>query len=128
MTLFPGCVDNVWSCKSQKCFGGVITSHPVHGTVQSWDDEEGWGVLASPDIQGEIWAHFSAVYAKPGAFASLNPGESVLFTWEEFPQDGYSYRAVHVRRPSDPETDWEPEQDDEDAADLQGIHIEFDPE
>ncbi|QZY20922.1 cold shock domain-containing protein [Streptomyces decoyicus] len=105
-----------------------MTSHPVHGTVQSWDNEEGWGVLVSPDIQGEIWAHFSAVYAKPGAFTSLDPGESVLFTWEEFPQDDYSYRAVHVRRPSDPETDWEPEQDDEDAADLQDICIELDPE
>jgi hypothetical protein len=26
---------------------------PVDGTVVLWNDEEGWGVVASPDVNGE---------------------------------------------------------------------------
>lgn len=65
----------------------------VAGTVVSWDAEEGWGVLTSPSVPGEVWAHFSAVAGSP------NEGEAVLFTYEEARQDGYDYRAVSVRRP-----------------------------
>ncbi|MFD0541328.1 cold shock domain-containing protein [Actinomadura luteofluorescens] len=54
-------------------------------------------MLVSPDVPGEVWAHFSVVRAEPGAFASLDPGEGVLFTWEEAEQDGYAYRALDVR-------------------------------
>ncbi|WP_328506658.1 cold-shock protein [Streptomyces sp. NBC_00391] len=123
--------------------GGAISSHPVHGTVRSWDDESGWGVLTSPEVPGEVWAHFSAVQTPaPDAFASLEPGESVLFTWEEADQDGYSYRALRVRRPGDPETDWDgdehrtdqdqADEDDDDEEDdvfaLTDVHIEFDDE
>ncbi|WP_306819871.1 cold-shock protein [Streptomyces sp. CA-210063] len=114
--------------------GGTISSHPVHGTVRSWDDESGWGVLASPEVPGDVWAHFSAVHTPdPDAFASLEPGEAVLFTWEEADQDGYSYRALRVRRPGDPETDWDEDDDeDEDEEDdvfaLTDVHIEFDDE
>ncbi|MEU6752630.1 cold shock domain-containing protein [Spirillospora sp. NPDC046719] len=75
-----------------------MSGDPVRGTVASWDDENGWGVLVSPDVPGEVWAHFSAVRTAPGGFASLDPGESVLFTWEEAEQDGYAYRALDVRR------------------------------
>ncbi|WP_329897193.1 cold-shock protein [Streptomyces sp. SP17KL33] len=114
-----------------------IFSHPVHGTVRSWDDESGWGVLTSPEVPGEIWAHFSAVRTPaPGAFASLEPGESVLFTWEKADQDGYAYRATRVHRPTDEAATWndddrEDEDDDEDEEDvfaLTDVHIEFDDE
>ncbi|MEV4092750.1 cold-shock protein [Streptosporangium saharense] len=69
----------------------------VAGTVVSWDAEEGWGVLTSPSVPGEVWAHFSAV-AGP-SYGSLNEGEAVLFTYERARQDGYDHRAVSVRRP-----------------------------
>ncbi|MGW0738173.1 cold-shock protein [Streptomyces sp. NPDC002851] len=113
-----------------------MKSHPVHGTVRSWDDESGWGVLASPEVPGEVWAHFSAVRtAEPGAFASLDPGEAVLFTWEEAEQDGYAYRAVQVRHPGAPEADWESDEGEEsegdegdDEAFVSDLRIEFDPE
>lgn len=110
--------------------GGAISSHPVHGTVRSWEDESGWGVLASPDVPGEVWAHFSAVHTTdPGAFASLEPGEAVLFSWEEADQDGYSYRALRVRRSGDPEIDWESDEDEGDDEDsMSDVRIEFDPE
>ncbi|UJV46740.1 cold-shock protein [Streptomyces sp. AMCC400023] len=117
-----------------------MSSHPVHGTVRSWDDESGWGVLASPEVPGEVWAHFSAVSTpEPGAFASLEPGEAVLFTWEEAEQDGYAYRATRVRRPTgetaarnDADREGEGEDEDEGEEDdvfaLTDVHIEFDDE
>ncbi|MFI1842305.1 cold-shock protein [Streptomyces microflavus] len=103
----------------------------MHGTVRSWDDESGWGILVSPEVPGEVWAHFSAVRtADPDAFASLDPGETVLFTWEEAEQDGYSYRALRVQQPGDPETGWDDAEDEDDEeADvdaLSDVRIEFD--
>ncbi|WP_460352667.1 hypothetical protein [Actinoallomurus acanthiterrae] len=75
---------------------------PVRGHVVSWDEEAGWGVLTSPEVPGEVWAHFSSIrLPDPDAFAALSPREPVLFTWEEADQDGYSFRAVEVRRASD---------------------------
>lgn len=121
-----------------------MSSHqPVHGTVRSWDDESGWGVLTSPGVPGEVWAHFSDIRtADPGEFASLTPGEAVLFTWEEADQDGYAYRAVRIRRPDAPESEWESDRennddayeyddgDDDESNDgyTSSIRIEFDPE
>ena len=62
---------------------------PVQGHVVSWDEEAGWGVLASPEVPGEVWAHFSSIrLPDPDAFAALSPREPVLFTWEEADQDG----------------------------------------
>ena len=31
------------------------------GTVRRWHDEEGWGVIDSPDTPGGCWAHYSNV-------------------------------------------------------------------
>lgn len=81
---------------------GAGEQRPVRGRVVSWDDEAGWGVLTSPEVPGEVWAHFSAIrLADPGGHRGLRPRDSVLFTWEETDQDGYSFRAVEVRRASD---------------------------
>lgn len=129
LTLVSICTDNVYRIDSQGLpAGGAISNHPIHGTVRSWDEESGWGVLASPDVPGEVWAHFSAVHATdPGAFISLEPGEAVLFTWEEADQDGFSYRAVQVRRPGGPETDWDNDEDDDDEDAMSDVRIELDP-
>ena len=69
----------------------------VDGFVKSWDDEAGWGVLTSPDVPGELFAHFSSIDAT--GYRSLTPGAPVRFEWEPFPsgQDGYFYRATHVQ-------------------------------
>ncbi|MFJ2608213.1 MULTISPECIES: cold-shock protein [unclassified Streptomyces] len=103
----------------------------MHGTVRSWDDESGWGVLVSPEVPGEVWAHFSAMHTtESGEFASLEAGEAVLFTWEEAEQDGYSYRASQVRRPgaqeADPQ-DGEGSGEGEGGGEYSSIHIELDP-
>jgi cold shock protein len=70
----------------------------VDGVVKSWDDDEGWGVLASSAVPGDVFAHFSHVVAV--GYRTLAMGERVSFEWEPFPsgQDGYFYRATRVVR------------------------------
>jgi cold shock protein len=70
----------------------------VEGFCKSWDDDAGWGVLTSPDVPGELFAHFSSIDAV--GFKSLSPGEHVRFDWESYPpgQDGYFYRATRVQQ------------------------------
>jgi cold shock protein len=63
-------------------------------TVREWRDEEGWGVLDSPDTPGGCWAHFSHI--EMSGYRSLTPGRAVLLEWEAPGQDGYGYRAVRV--------------------------------
>lgn len=69
---------------------------PVDGTVVSWNDEEGWGVVSSPAVDGEVWTHFSNI--KVTGYKSLRAGEAVRFTYETPGQDGFPHRAVSVER------------------------------
>lgn len=64
------------------------------GTVREWHDEEGWGVIDTPDTPGGCWAHFSAIDL-PGA-TRLNYGAQVILDVEEARQDGYTFRATWV--------------------------------
>jgi cold shock protein len=71
----------------------------VRGTVKRWDEEAGWGVLSSPDVPGDVWAHF--MHIEGDGFRSLEQGEEVDFDCEHLPppgQDGYLYRATRVVR------------------------------
>lgn len=68
---------------------------PTTGIVTEWHDADGLGVITSEDVPGEVWVHFSHIVTKPPR--NLTVGRSVRFTWEEFPQDGYRFRAVRVR-------------------------------
>jgi cold shock protein len=67
---------------------------PVAGVVSTWNDDEGWGVLASQRTPGGCWCHFSAL--SMGGLRTLSPGTSVEFLYEAAEQDGYSYRAVEA--------------------------------
>jgi CspA family cold shock protein len=66
-------------------------------TVREWDDEEGWGVLDSPETPGGCFAHFNDIEGLKG-FRSLAAGQRVELEWEApgFKQDGYDFRAVRV--------------------------------
>ena len=70
----------------------------VDGTVKSWDEDEGWGVLTSPDVPGELFAHFSQI--EGDGYRALRAGERVRFEAEGFPggQDGYFFRARQISR------------------------------
>ena len=70
----------------------------VHrGIVESWSDDEGWGLLRAPDVDGPVFAHFSHIESDPNAFRSLRPGAAVSFAVERADQDGCDWRAVWVR-------------------------------
>jgi cold shock protein len=70
----------------------------VSGTVTEWRDEEGWGVISSPDVPGLIWAHFSDIDME--GFRTLSVGQEVQLRAEDLApndQDGYRFRATVVR-------------------------------
>lgn len=71
---------------------------PVDGTVVIWSNEHGWGAFASPDVDGEVWAHYSNI--EGGGYRTLTPGERVTFTYETPGQDGYPHRAVSIEQKS----------------------------
>jgi CspA family cold shock protein len=65
------------------------------GTVREWDDDEGVGVIDSPQTPGGCWAHFSMISGMTG-YLALTPGQRVVFTFEQPGQDGFGYRAVTI--------------------------------
>ena len=49
---------------------------PVVGTVVMWNAEEGWGAVASPDIEGDVWI---------GQYAPGRPDEGMPMSRRLFP-------------------------------------------
>jgi len=66
----------------------------VSGVVRVWHDDEGWGVIDSPETPGGCWAHFTSVQM-PG-YRALWAGQPVTLDYERAEQDGYSFRAIEV--------------------------------
>ena len=68
----------------------------ITATVREWYEEEGWGVLDSPETPGGCFAHFSDI--KATGYRTLSPGQRVQLAWEApgFQQDGYDFRALRV--------------------------------
>jgi CspA family cold shock protein len=64
------------------------------GTVASWSNEDGWGVIEASCVPGGCWLHYSAILG--GGFRTVTPGDAVQFRYERADQDGYAYRAVEV--------------------------------
>ena len=65
--------------------------HPsVIGTVRDWYDEEGWGVLTTPDGL-TVFCHFSNVGID--GFRALTPGTHVSFAYDTPGQDGCDARV-----------------------------------
>jgi CspA family cold shock protein len=64
------------------------------GTVATWSDDEGWGVLTSEATPGGCFAHYAAILAD--GYRTLMPSDEVRFTFERAGQDGFDYRAVEV--------------------------------
>ncbi|WP_433356475.1 cold-shock protein [Microtetraspora malaysiensis] len=70
----------------------------TRGVVVFWNEVEGWGVLRSPDVPSDVFAHFSMISQAGGGYRTLSSGESVLFTWEARQQDDYSFCAIEIFR------------------------------
>ena len=64
--------------------------------MKSRDDDEGWGVLSSPDVAGDVFAHFSNLVGE--GYRTLSAGEPVRFEWEQPGQDGCPFRATQILR------------------------------
>jgi len=60
------------------------------GTVVRWDDEQGRGIVETPDLPGECWVDASVLRA---GVPALRAGQVVDLEWEE--RDG-GFRAVGV--------------------------------
>jgi cold shock protein len=69
---------------------------PVTGLIAVWHDEEGWGVIRSHDVDGEIWAHFSNI--EMSGYHELHTDEEVRLTYETPGQDGYPHRAITITK------------------------------
>jgi len=64
----------------------------VEAQVRVWHDEEGWGVVDSPETPGGCWVHFSHVDIE--GYRSLRGVDTVELEYREVPQDGYRFAAV----------------------------------
>lgn len=67
----------------------------VAGVVKFFTSEQGWGVVVSPDIPGDVWVHFSVI--EMGGYRALTAGDVVEMDVEEATQPPFSYRATRVR-------------------------------
>jgi cold shock protein len=72
----------------------------VEARVRVWHDEEGWGVVDSPETRGGCWVHFSHVDLD--GYRSLRGVDTVELEYREAAQDGYPFTAVRVRVPGQP--------------------------
>jgi cold shock protein len=75
----------------------IGSSHLLRGKVKAWNDEEGWGVLVSSDLPGEVFAHHVHIRGQDG-YRTFAAGDPVVFEADEQGQDGCQYRALWVQR------------------------------
>jgi CspA family cold shock protein len=76
----------------------VRTPHAaVIGEVASWSDEDGWGVLTTPEGLS-VFCHFSQI--DQAGYRSLAPGTAVYFDYEVPGQDGCDARVLTAARPA----------------------------
>ncbi|WP_030441566.1 cold-shock protein [Actinoplanes subtropicus] len=66
----------------------------VLAVVREWHDDEGWGVVDSPEVPRACWVSFAHV--RVAGYRSLRPGQPVALEWEPAEQDGFAYRALRV--------------------------------
>ncbi len=78
----------------ERAVSDVTSDDVLHGHVSEWHREEGWGVLVTPTLPDDVWAHYSAIEAE--GFRSLTAGEAVTFSVERAEQDQFLWRAVRI--------------------------------
>ncbi|MEU0270249.1 cold shock domain-containing protein [Streptomyces sp. NPDC006307] len=109
----------------------------LSGHVREWNSEEGWGVLVTPSLPDDVWAHYSVIEAaeagEAGGFRALTAGQAVTFTVEQAEQDRFRWRAVRVRpsgqgplEPLEPSEPSEPLPGDGEGTDKPGYSSSLD--
>jgi CspA family cold shock protein len=73
---------------------GMMAAVSASAVVREWHDDEGWGVVDSPEVPGGCWVGFAHVMV--AGYRSLRPGQPVALEWEPARQDGFDYRAIRV--------------------------------
>ena len=74
---------------------GTTTGKDI-GTVRLWMDEDGWGVIDVPDLNGGgCWAEASVVEGLDGTSA-LRTGQTVDVEWSAPGPDDFDARAIRV--------------------------------
>ncbi|MGW6244372.1 cold-shock protein [Streptomyces roseolus] len=79
---------------SERAVSDVTSDDVLNGHVSEWHSEEGWGVLVTPALPDDVWAHYSAIEAE--GFRALTVGEAVTFSVERAEQDRFLWRAVRI--------------------------------
>lgn len=72
------------------------------GTVKSWHASDGWGVIESADVPGDVFVHYSAIDSVTSGYRELEAFANVTFSWEAAQQDEFSFRAVRVFSSGEP--------------------------
>lgn len=81
----------------------------VVAVVREWHEDFGWGVLDSPETPGGCWTHFSSINTpvvrlegrvEIFGYKVLAVGDVVELDWEAGWQDGFDFRALAVKRPT----------------------------
>ena len=70
----------------------------MRGTVKEWSDDDGWGVIVSPDLSGQVFAHHIHIRGQGDGFRTLSAGDPVEFEANDRGQDGCEYKALWVER------------------------------
>ena len=52
--------------------------------MKTWIEDQGWGILASADVPGDVFAHFSDI--RGGGYRTLAVGERAEFRFVRRPE------------------------------------------
>jgi CspA family cold shock protein len=70
-------------------------SDRFEGVVKAWNDEEGFGVIESPNAPGDCFFFWGVIEAE--GYRTAWVGQRVTFTCERARQDGCEWNALSVR-------------------------------
>jgi cold shock CspA family protein len=68
----------------------------VRGEVKFWDNNKGWGALVSPEVEGDVWALWSAV--ESDEFPELRGGDQVEFDYSPVSPEAHGGFRWHAEK------------------------------
>lgn len=75
-----------------------MSNNDVHtGKVKWFDDRKGFGFISSPDVDGDVFVHFSTVPGQEGR-RSLMEGDTVTYILGERDGGMYAEKVLTITR------------------------------